>query len=67
MTVKDLYEKCKDEIDAGKGDNEVVLCVNENEFHSLNTGFSSPVYNDSEVNNYLKENDLDEDDVSILN
>lgn len=67
LTVKELYELCKEEIENGKGDNYVVLCVNDNEFHPLEHSFSSPVYNDTAVYNFLEEEGISEDDVSVLN
>ena len=33
MTVKELMEKCEEAIENGNGDRDIVLCVNENEFH----------------------------------
>lgn len=35
MTVKELMEKCKEAIDNGNGDRDIVLCVNDDEFHAL--------------------------------
>ena len=35
MTVKELYDLCKKEIENGNGDRNIVLCVNGNEFHPL--------------------------------
>ena len=49
MTVKDLFELCKKEIEEGNGDRNIVLCVNGDEFHPLENKFSSPVYNDSAI------------------
>lgn len=67
MTVKELYERCKEEIENGKGDNDIILCVNQNEFHSLENGFSSPVYNDSAVYDFMEEWEAEEDNVIVLN
>lgn len=67
MTVKELYEKCKAEIENGFGDNEIILCVNDNDFHSLEGGFSSPIYNDEYIYDYLETEGIDEDDAIILN
>lgn len=67
MTVKELYEKCKEEIENGFGDNEIILCVNDNDFHSLEGGFSSPIYNDEYIYDYLETEGIDEDDAIILN
>lgn len=49
MTVKELYDLCKKEIENGNGDRNIVLCVNGNEFYPLENNFSSPVYNDSAI------------------
>lgn len=67
MTVNELFELCKQEIFEGNGERKVVLCVNGDEFHSLENNFSSPVYNDSNIYNFLEDNELEEDDVIILN
>lgn len=67
MTVKDLYQLCKAEIEDGKGDHDIVLCVNGDEFHLLENVFSSPVYNDSAVYGFLEEREMDEDAVIVLN
>lgn len=67
MTVKELYELCKAEIENGNGDRDIVLCVNENEFHSLKNKFSSPVYNDSAIYDLLEEWEAEEDSVIVLN
>ena len=67
MTVRKLYELCKTEIEKGNGDREIVLCVNGDEFHSLDNNFSSPVYNDSAIYDLIKEWEVDEDSVIVLN
>ena len=67
MAVKDLFELCKEEIENGNGDKNIVLCVNGDEFHPLENYFSSPVYNDSAIYDYLEEHEEDEDDVIVLN
>lgn len=67
MTVKDLYELCKKEIEEGNGDRNIILCVNDDEFHVLEGGFSSPVYNDSAIYNLLEEFEEEEDNVIVLN
>lgn len=67
MTVKKLYEKCREAIENGYGDNGIVLCVNDCDFHPLEGGFSSPIYNGDEIYCWLEENDIDEDEVIILN
>ena len=67
MTVKELYELCKEEIENGNGDRSIVLCVNEDEFHPLESRFSSPVYNDSAIYDFLEEWEEDEDNVIVLN
>ena len=66
MTVKDLFELCKKEIEEGNGDRNIVLCVNCDEFHALEGGFSSPVYNDSAIYDLLEEWE-EEDNVIVLN
>ena len=67
MTVKELYECCKAEIENGNGYRDIVLCVNEDEFHSLDNKFSSPVYNDSSIYDFLEDWEADEDSVIVLN
>ncbi|MBC5688168.1 hypothetical protein H8S37_04370 [Mediterraneibacter sp. NSJ-55] len=67
MTVKELYELCKKEIEEGKENNDIVLCVNSDEFHTLEHGFSSPVYNDSAIYDFLEEWEAQEDNISVLN
>lgn len=67
MTVKELYELCKAEIENGNGDRDIILCVNGNDFHVLENKFSSPVYNDSEIYDFLDAWDADENDVIVLN
>lgn len=71
MTVQRLYELCQEEIKNGNGDRDIVLCVNDNEFHALECGFSSPVYNDSNIYDYMEEWGIDveedEDSVIVLN
>lgn len=67
MTVKELHELCKNEIENGNGDRDIVLCVNGDEFHSLENKFSSPVYNDSAIYDLLEEWEADEDSVIVLN
>lgn len=67
MTVKELYEKCKAEIENGFGDNEIILCVNDCDFHPLEGGFSSLIYNDNSIYDYLEADGIDEDNAIILN
>lgn len=67
MTVKDLFELCKKEIEEGNGDRNIVLCVNGDEFHPLENNFSSPVYNDSAIYDLLEEWEEEEDNVIVLN
>ena len=70
MTIKELRNLCEEEIRNGKADNEIVICVNvdyTDEFYTLNTGFSSPVYNDSAVYNIIEKLGIDENAVSVLN
>ena len=67
MTVRELYKLCQERIKNGCGDSEVVLCVNGNEFHFLKNKFSSPVYNDSAIYDFLEEHETTEDDVVVLN
>ena len=44
-----------------------MLCVNEDEFHPLESRFSSPVYNDSAIYDFLEEWEEEEDNVIVLN
>ena len=67
MTVKDLFELCKEKIEEGYGDSNIVLCVNGDEFHPLENKFSSPVYNDSAIYDLLEEWEEEEDNVIVLN
>lgn len=67
MTVKELFELCKEEIEAGNGDRDIVLCVNEEEFYPLVNHFSSPVYNDSKIYDLLEEWEEEEDNIIVLN
>lgn len=67
MTVKELYELCKEEIKNNNGDKDVILCVNENEFYALENTFSSPVYNDSAIYDLLEEWEAEESTVIVLN
>lgn len=67
MTINELYELCKDKIEDGYGNSEIVLCVNGDEFHLLENNFSSPVYNDSMIYEELEEWGLSEEVVIILN
>ena len=67
MTVKELYDLCKKEIENGNGDRNIVLCVNGNKFHPLENNFSSPVYNDSAIYDLLEEWEEEEDNVIVLN
>ena len=67
MTIKELYDKCKNEIENGNGDREIVLCVNDDEFHPLESGFSSPVHNDSAIYDLLEEFEEEENSVIVLN
>lgn len=67
MTVKELYELCKEEIKNDNGDKDIILCVNENEFYALENTFSSPVYNDSAIYDLLEEWEAEESTVIVLN
>lgn len=67
MTVKELYDLCKKEIENGNGDRNIVLCVNGNEFHPLENNFSSPVYNDSAIYDLIEDWEEEEDNVIVLN
>ena len=44
MTVKELYELCKEEIENDNGDRDIVLCVNENEFYPLENRFKGGIW-----------------------
>ncbi len=67
MTVKELYELCKAEIENGNGNRDIVLCVNGDEFHPLENKFSSPIYNDSAIYDLLEEWEAEEDSIIVLN
>ena len=67
MTVKELYEVCKVAIAEGKGDRDIFLCVNQDEFYPLEYKFSSPIFNDSALYDVLEEYEVEEDSVIILN
>lgn len=67
MTVDELFELCKQEIEHGNGDRNIVLCVNDDEFHALENKFSSPVCNDSAIYDLLEEWGEEEDNVIVLN
>lgn len=68
MTVEELYEKCKAEIENGNGDRNIILCVNDNDFHKLEGGFSSPIYNDDSIYDWLEAEGIkEEDSIIILN
>lgn len=66
MTVKELYEKCKMELENGNGDRNIILCVNDNEFHQLEGGFSSPIYNNEAIYDWLENEGIDEEDSIII-
>lgn len=57
----------KKEIENGNGDRDIVLCVNGDEFHPLENYFSSPVYNDSSIYDFLEEYEAEEESVIVLN
>lgn len=67
MTIEELYKLCEEEIENGNGSRDIVLCVNGDEFYSLENKFSSPIYNDSNIYDFLEEWDATEDSVIILN
>ena len=67
MTINQLFDLCKKEIFDGNGDLEIVLCHNGNEFEFLENYFSSPVYNDSSIYDFLEENDTEEENIIVLN
>lgn len=67
LTVKELFEKCKAEIEKGNGDRKIILCVNDDEFHTLRCSFSSPVYNASAVYEKIEDLGESEDSVIVLN
>lgn len=67
LTVKELFEKCKAEIEKGNGDRGIILCVNTDEFYPLDNNFSSPVYNDSAVYEKIEDLGESEDSVIVLN
>lgn len=67
MTVNELYERCKEEIENGNGERDIILCVNDYELYPLEGGFSSPVYNDDTIYAFLEEYGAEEDSVIVLN
>lgn len=67
MTVKELKRLCEKEIEDGRGDCSIVLCANGDEFHSLESNFSSAIYNDNSIYDFLEEEGFGEDDVIVLN
>lgn len=67
MKVKELFELCKEAIEIGNGDKEIILCVNGNEFHPLESHFSAPIYNSNKIYEVLEEWDTDKDNVIVLN
>ena len=67
LTIKELHDLCEKEIENGNGDRNIILCVNNDEFHPLTKNFSSPVYNDSDVYELIEELEMEEDDVIVLN
>ena len=67
MTVKELYNYCEEQIKNGMGDQNIILCVNGDEFKPLDGGFSSLVYNDSAVYDLLEDIGLEEDAAIVLN
>ena len=67
MTVNKLFELCKQEIENINGYINILLCINDDEFHPLENYFSSPVYNDSAIYDLLEEWEEEEDNVIVLN
>ena len=67
MTVNELKKKCEEMIADGYGDSKIILCVNEDEFHWLKSGFSSPIYNDRNIDRFLRWYNEEADDVLVLN
>ncbi len=67
MTLNNLYKKCKEKIAEGYGDSEVILCIEEEEYHPLNSGFSSPANNTENIYGFLEELGIEEDDAIVLN
>lgn len=67
MTVKELLEICQEAIEIGHGDKEIVLCVNGNEFHQLESHFSAPVYNSNKIYDMLEKWNADKDSIIVLN
>ena len=67
MTIKRLKELCEMEIEHGRGNNKIVLCVRTDEFYALEGGFSKPIENDSAVYDFIEAWDVNEERVSVLN
>lgn len=67
MTVKMLYNMCKGAINDGYGDNDIILCVNGNEFYALEKGFSLPVQNNSLIYDFIDGWNASEDESIVLN
>ena len=67
MTVRELYMLCEKQIENGKEYNEIILCTDDDRFIFLESGFSSPVYNDSAIYDLLEDCDMEEDEVVVLN
>ena len=65
--VNELFELCKQEIENGNGDRNMVLWVNGAEFHPLENYFPSPVYNDIAIYELLEGWEEEEDNVIVLN
>ena len=68
MTVEELCKRCEKEIQDGNGNAEIILCVNDEEFYALEGSFSSLVYNDSEVYEFLENQlNIEENNAIVLN
>lgn len=67
MTVAELERKCVGMMDDGYADSEIILCIGEDNFHLLERGFSSVVYNRDSIHETIRDLELDEDNCVVLN
>lgn len=74
MTINELYKQCKEQIDKGLGDCEILVCDNDIcsngepfSCFSLTEGFSPLVYNYPNVKSYAYADGLDNDTCLVLN
>ncbi len=67
MTINDLITLCEAAKKEGLGDCEVIVCIHDDTYESLTKGFSSPIYNSSEIQEYMEVNNFDPDNTLVLN